>query len=138
MARLTTENSAKRPRPAPTSGSDGSDDMFPPSPVPQTFRLRTLYRDPSTPVQMEVSDQDDPQPLPQSPSVQNTGRVRFRSLVDDLPFESDSGSEYQPRESELSNSDSAQEGLPDSPAVPRSPSIPPGWPSLQHRKSGRG
>ena len=158
MARLTAENSAKRPRLAPTSGSDGTDDMFPQSPAPQPFRLRSLYRDPSTPVEMEVSDQDDPQPLPQSPSVQDTGRGRFRSLVDDLPFESDSGSEYQPRESEMSNSDSAQEGLPDSaqglpdpPAVPRSPSIPPplgrrggrsgrapGRPSLQHRRRGRG
>ena len=34
LARLTAESSAKRPRPAPTSGSEGSDDMFPPSPAP--------------------------------------------------------------------------------------------------------
>ena len=154
LAGLTAKSPAKRPRPAPTSESEGSEDMFPPSPVParQPFRLRSLYRDPSAPVEMEVDDQEDPQPLPQSPSVQNTGRARFRSLIDDnQPLESSSGSEYQPRESEMSNSDSAQEGLPDPPAVPRSPSIPPplgrrggrsgrapGRPSLQHCRRGRG
>ena len=153
LARLAAANSAKRPRVAPASGSGSSDDMFPPSPVPQTFRLRSLYGNPSMPEQMEVSDPDDPQPLPPSPTVQNTGRVRFRSLIDNLPCDSgDSGSEYQPNASDLSNSasDSAREGLPDSPAVARSPSIPPalgsggrrgrapGRPSLQHRRRGRG
>ena len=115
LARLAAANSAsKRAREAPTSGSGSSDDMFPPSPIQQTFRLRSLYGNPPNPEQMEVSDQDDPQPLPPSPTVLNTDRFRFRSLID-MPCDSGtSGSEYQPDAGDLSNSmsDSAREGLP--------------------------
>ena len=164
VRRLAAENASKRRREAeaPASGSGSSDDMFPPSPVerPQAFRLRSISRGPTMPDQMDVSDPDDPQPLPPSPTTQNTGRVRFRSLErhpdDESPYEDEDDSDrdpaYHPPADVLSTTSGSDSPAPDSPAAAaaRSPSIPPplanrgrsgrgpGRPPLQHRRRGRG
>ena len=151
VRRQAAENSLQRRREAqdPAAGGNSSDDMFPASPVerPSRFGLRSL-RPPTMPTDMDVSDNDDPQPLPSSPSTQNTGRFRFRSLVGPMSgTDSGTDSEYQPPADAQSNTSGS-----DTPpaAAGRSPSIPPpcpnrgrsgrgpGRPSLRGRRRGRG
>ena len=140
VSRQAAENALQRNREAqvPARGSSSSDDMFPPSPVehPQRFGLRSLARGPTMPDDMDVSDPDDPQPLPPSPSTQNTGRFRLRSLEgqvrhpdDQSPYEDDSDRdpEYQPPADALSNTSGSDS--PADAAAARSPSIPRPYPN---------
>ena len=151
VSRQAAENALQRNREAqvPARGSSSSDDMFPPSPVehPQRFGLRSLARGPTMPDDMDVSDPDDPQPLSPSPTTQNTGRFRFRSLVGGPDSGTDSGTdpEYRPPADAQSNTS----GSDTPPAAAASPSVPqprpnrgrsgrgPGRPSLRGRRRGR-
>ena len=149
IRRQAAENTLQRRRENqdPAVGGNSSDDMFPPSPVanPPRFVLRSLRPPPTS--EMDVSDIDDPQPLTPSPSTQNTGRFRFRSLVGpDSGTDSGTDPEYRPpADARQSTSGSDTPPAAGSPSVPP-PSLPnrgrstrgPGRPSLRGRRRGRG